>query len=704
MKKLNRLLSGVLALTMALFTVGCSGETQSAESGSESAVQTQAQTTGTGGYVEEDITPDENWNVGLFMLGDTLHYFSVENPAEPACRQKAHWYTMGPDGKWNERTDHGFEQAVSQLSKDARLSHPAVRLTQEGDLYWKFVTTDNTVDRVSTEYIFKVENGTATPVSEPPKGEVEIAFRYGMGMALCSGTIVTETNSVTLEAYNTSGEPLELELPAYTGGHILGGNQNGYYMWDNQNKIQHYVLGGTTAETVLDAGWYSLSDPEYSLSASVVGPDDTLYIQLSGSQLDEGLQKLLRYRWDPNAQTPSDDEALTVFSLYHSDTVDAAVNEMQKAHKVHVSYSYALEEIDGEIPQTVGSRSDALTQLNTQLLAGTGPDVIILDDMPVDSMIEKGVLKDLTGLVDTDGIFENMAAAYQTQDGLYAIPARSSPLLFAGDAKTVNAFESAEKLAEQLTQGPDIAEDYKIDNTRLLACRNQMDLFEVFYPLYASQIWQENSLNTEAFRDFAKMLGEIIQTTGQQLRESDAEHSSGSFYHTGNSTSSTYINAESLAYAERIHDIGLGSDFMCHAEIAKSANAGEARALTDAQGHSCIEPTCVAGINGSTQKPEQAAQFLQVLLGDAVQQADCYDGVPVRRTAAEKLWQRSMKRYKAKSKTDIAAVLEGMDVSKPSRLLYTAAAKGVLEYFKTDDLDSAVKIAQDSAKLWLAEQ
>ena len=35
------------------------------------------------------------------------------------------------------------------------------------------------------------------------------------------------------------------------------------------------------------------------------------------------------------------------------------------------------------------TREDALKKLNTRIMAGEGPDVIVLDDMPVDSYIEK---------------------------------------------------------------------------------------------------------------------------------------------------------------------------------------------------------------------------------------------------------------------------------------------------------------------------
>lgn len=133
--------------------------------------------------------------------------------------------------------------------------------------------------------------------------------------------------------------------------------------------------------------------------------------------------RLLRYRWDSELTVSAGGE-LTIFSLYRSDTVEAAVNAWQKATGGAATYTWALEEGSEDGHTTVnGSREDALTQLNTQLLAGAGPDVLILDDMPVDSFIEKGLLMNLSGQVDTSGMLENLTGVWQTEEGLFA-PAR----------------------------------------------------------------------------------------------------------------------------------------------------------------------------------------------------------------------------------------------------------------------------------------
>ena len=42
-----------------------------------------------------------------------------------------------------------------------------------------------------------------------------------------------------------------------------------------------------------------------------------------------------------------------------------------------------------------GTEQDYIKALNTELLAGTGPDVLVLDGLPIASYIQKGVLAEL---------------------------------------------------------------------------------------------------------------------------------------------------------------------------------------------------------------------------------------------------------------------------------------------------------------------
>lgn len=700
MKKTLRLVCGALAaLFAAAMLAGCSGgDDSNASSGAHSAAPT-------GGYVEEDVSPDHNYNVGLFVVGGVLNAFTVENPATPLAQQTAHWYALGQDDQWQEQSGSGFEQLAAQVGDG--IAYPTAYLTQDGKLYWSVTVITEDAEKTSETSYFAVENGTAQKLDVLPAGEAGLAFSPDIvAVATCGDILLTTTTSMELNACDLSGAPVQMELPELEMGcRFLCGSANGYYMLDDQNKLWHYTLGGTTAELALDGGRYSISDPGLFVQSAVVGPDETLYVQMSDGNMASGNSRLLRYRWDAELTVSAGGE-LTIFSLYRSDTVEAAVSAWQKATGGAATYTWALEESSEDGYTTVsGSREDALTQLNTQLLAGAGPDVLILDDMPVDSFIEKGLLADLSGKVDTSGMLENMTGVWQTEQGLFALPARGIPLLAGADEATLATIKDAETLAGLLAAESNIYDDGRNEVMPLLAYYNTVQLFDTFYPLYTGDIWQGGQLNEDACRRFYELLGQIRAGGGASLKNTAPfDRPDGTYYHPQNSTLSNFTNCICRAFCSPVYSLNaLGGDFY-YASRVGGVNAGEVKALATASGATSIQPVCAAGVNVSAQNPEGAVQFIQIMLSEEVQKQPLYDGVPVLKSAVLSQWEEGFAQYDTSSGTDIVAVLDGMDPNVPSTVLRSAVGAGAQQYLDGAGLDEAVETARQESALWLAEQ
>lgn len=700
MKNLRRAASAALAALLAgALLAGCAAD----ESGAGPSATPAAQTTG--GYVEEDITPDHNYNVGLFVVDGVLNAFTVENPATPLSQQTAHWYAMGQDGSWQEQSGSGFEQLAAQVGQG--VAYPTAYLTREGNLYWDVTEITEGAEKTAETTCFAVENGTARKLDALPAGEAALAFDQTIGgLAVCGDTLLTINTSMELSACDLSGAPVQLELPAVEmGSRFLCGNANGYYMLDDQNKVWHYTLGGTTAELALDGSRYALSDPGVFVQSAAVGPDETLYFQLSDGNMASGNSRLLRYRWDAQLAVSSGGE-VTVFSLYRSDTVEAAVNAWQKATGGTAAYTWGLEEGSEDGLSTVsGSREDALTQLNTQLLAGAGPDVLILDDMPVDSFVEKGLLADLSGKVDTGGMLQNLTGMWQTEKGLFALPARAFPLLAGADEATLASIQDAETLAGLLRDEANIYDDGRSETMPLLAYYNTVQMFDTFYPLYARDIWQNGQLDEAACRGFYELLGQIRSGGAATLYNgAPFDRPDGTFYHPQNGTASNFTNCICRAFCSPVYSLNsLGGDFY-YASRAGGTNAGEVKALATASGATSIQPACVAAVNVSAQNPEGAMQFIQTLLSEEVQSQNTYDGVPVLKSAVLSQWEEGFAQYGTATNTDILAVLEDMEPNLPSTVLRSAVGAGAQKYLDGASLDEAVETARQGAALWLAEQ
>ena len=160
MDKLCRIISGALAaLLAAALLAGCSDEAGSGAAGTPD-------TPVTGGYLEEDISPDHNYNVGLFVVDGVLNAFTVEDPAIPLSRQTAHWYVLDQDGQWQEQAGSGFEQLAGQVGQG--VAYPTAHLTQAGKLYWSVTVLTEGAEKTSETTLFAVENGSARPMRIDP--------------------------------------------------------------------------------------------------------------------------------------------------------------------------------------------------------------------------------------------------------------------------------------------------------------------------------------------------------------------------------------------------------------------------------------------------------------------------------------------------------------------------------------------------------
>mgnify|MGYP001122931723 FL=1 len=160
---------------------------------------------------------------------------------------------------------------------------------------------------------------------------------------------------------------------------------------------------------------------------------------------------LYRYTYDPNVPTVPDKQ-LKIYSLMESNAVRQAVSMFQKAHQdVYIRYEIGMSGDDGV------TREDAVRNLNTKIMSGEGPDILMLGGLPRASYEEKGILADLSGITEEmsgdAALFPNIIEACRKDGKIYALPVRIQLLLMAGepeDVGKVKDMDSLAKLAEEL--------------------------------------------------------------------------------------------------------------------------------------------------------------------------------------------------------------------------------------------------------------
>ncbi len=253
-------------------------------------------------------------------------------------------------------------------------------------------------------------------------------------------------------AQNCQGNP-DTVLSTYT---IFPAEEGGLYLACDKGIYRH-VIGGAVMEQVINGGLSSLSDPATHVSKMIrFGADGFL------TAFSEG--KISNFTYDPDISTiPS--QKMTAYSLTENTILRQAIIRYQGAHPdVYVEYTVGMDE-EGSV-----TREDAVKKLNTKIMAGNGPDFLILDGLPVDSYLKKGVLADispyLTELEKEENLLPNIKESFTREDGIRMIPAAIMlPMYFTDkdNMTSVSDFSSLADLMEQLRSqhpGEEVMEAY----------------------------------------------------------------------------------------------------------------------------------------------------------------------------------------------------------------------------------------------------
>lgn len=199
----------------------------------------------------------------------------------------------------------------------------------------------------------------------------------------------------------------------YCSMFLLPGEDGAIYVM-GQEGIHRHVIGGNMMEQIVDGGLSLLGNPDYYIADAIQLEGDAFLALFAGG-------RLVRFTYDPDIPAVPEN-MLTLYSLKENDTVRQAISYYQTEHpEAFVSYRIGMGEGDSV------TREDALKKLNTEIMAGEGPDLIVLDDMPMDSYVEKGMLLDLTEHLAAysakEPLFDNVIEALKRDGKAYAAPA-----------------------------------------------------------------------------------------------------------------------------------------------------------------------------------------------------------------------------------------------------------------------------------------
>lgn len=184
--------------------------------------------------------------------------------------------------------------------------------------------------------------------------------------------------NVNIYNIDTGETVSEIPLPNPPGNMEITADDSGNWYMVTDTGLYRLAADGKDWEQLLDGAMGTMSDPTVGIWDIAAGKDGDLYVEY------EDHLKHYVYRKD----IPSvPGKTLTITSLKNNTTVRKAIFEFMNANPdVKVEFNTLLKEGDTK------SKADIIKDINTELLAGKGSDLYLLDGMPVDSYVEKGHL------------------------------------------------------------------------------------------------------------------------------------------------------------------------------------------------------------------------------------------------------------------------------------------------------------------------
>ncbi len=313
-------------------------------------------------------------------------------------------------------------------------------------------------------------------------------------------------------------------------------------------------------------------------------------------------KELFRYEYDGSLDTEPEQE-LYVYSLKSNDTAKKLISDFQSNHpQVSVNYQVGMEEGTGK------TESDAINLLNTEIMAGKGPDVLILNNLPWESYAEQGILEEFTEELaqemEQGEFFENLFLPFQKEGKQYAAPVSFQIPMLVGDGKVPKA-ESLEELSEAIQDTEGTPPLY----------RPAKSLLRYLASIYWQRIEQEGVISKEELKrllEETEKINRAIQEKGEKTMlefiSDEAENPSADVF-AGDIGMSSIQDIKYGNTAMALGYLGYFPDFvdMHNMELAGHAISGP------------VFRSLLAGINSRSERLDTAKEFLKFALSEEEQ-------------------------------------------------------------------------------------
>ena len=664
--KVKRAVCRVLAAVLALgvFT-GCgmdAGGTQ------QEQAQEKESDGAKGRYLESDVDFPENTDRVYDMV--KLEDGTIRIAAEDSNGQKAVWNLQEDGSTWEK----GYDLPAEEISRMAlspaggafvvytEISEPGgmeeeryyeldasgvtreVPVQSEEYVYFmRYIQEGELLMKQQNRLIGSIQMDTGE-ITEKFSGTEDVSF-----FGTAGNTVYMVSNEGEIFPYDgKTGEALAKdeglsEAVSQSGAHtdvrslecmplvFAGGTGEDEVFFCSDKGLYRYMKNGSIAELVVDGTLTSIGNPSTGLISLAAADNNEFYLLTVEADSDYQFH-LFRYVYSKDAAAVPESR-LRVWSLHENTELQQNISQYQKQNQeAYVSLEVGVTEDNGV------TDSDALKNLSTEIMAGKGPDLLVLDGLPVDAYMEKGMLEDVTDTANqAQGLFSNLMHGVEQDGKIYGIPLRFGMPLVAGGREVLENIQDLQSFADAVEELKGRKEPQRsVYNSFYNGTYLAAQIYDSCSPVWLNE---NGTLAEDLLEEFYTQLNRIYDT--DNCAEDYAEFYNGI--------------SERGVYSDFVSSVGGG--IMELYNDRTMLNFGDILSVTDlAMIHTTIVekegisykplagqsarvyvPKFIMGINSQSGAKEAAKEFLAFLLTEEAQKASMGMGLPVHEKALESM-------------------------------------------------------------------
>lgn len=398
-----------------------------------------------------------------------------------------------------------------------------------------------------------------------------------------------------------------------------------------------------------------------------------------------------RYSGEQAKKERADITRMTIWSLNEGSDLSRVIEGFRtKFPNTEISIEIGVDQKNAK------NTSDAINQLNTKLLAGEGPDLILLDGLPIETYLEKDLLVDLSDVVDKDRVFKKIANTYQTQKGLLAIPYGFAFMNVAMPKNEKKQIDSITSFLAYLDQNEEAV--VGIEDGKMLGSFFYYSTVEKWFDGQAIDK-KQLKLYFEQFKRIYEKI-DIYESENLEFYKEEQHFLSGNYFFLTEEVTKNGLDQSTISFDY------IGATFNWYGLLQLSKKEIESSVFSGQK----YVPKGILSVNKKSKSLKQAKEFVRYMFAD--DRVMYTAGLPTNKTLFAKEFQNERnsigKDFDLLTEVDFQKAVENVErLDQPvnlNNMIAEAVMKELISYvMNNENSDVAVDNAAKKIELYLAE-